>query len=107
MLNFIKNYISNKFFYIKNEIIYIIINIISVFIINFFFLNFFLVLILFISIILALFIGKNYDNYIFGFLLITIPYTIIFIISIIFRKLILDKFLKKLMSIFLENNDKH
>lgn len=103
MFKIIKNFFSKKIFLIKNEVIIISINLISILIINFFFVNLFLLLMIFISITLALFIGYLYKkNYFFGFGLITIIYILFFIICIIFRRVILNKILKKLIYIFLE-----
>lgn len=98
MFNFINKYLFNKICVIKQEILLIFSNIIAIVIIIFFLITLFLLLIFFLSITLALLIGKCYaNNYIFGFGVISMIYTIFFIICLFFRKFILDKIFKKLI----------
>lgn len=106
MLGSLKNYISQRIDLIKYEGIQLLVGVLSDILAKFLLLLFCVLTMILGSIALALWIGNYYGNYAFGFAVMTGVYSTFVIISVMFCRTLLDRFLKDFLtwSIFRKSN---
>ncbi|XCI75659.1 MAG: hypothetical protein ABI045_02830 [Flavobacteriales bacterium] len=98
MFRGLKNYLSKRITLIKYKGIELIVSILTTILAEFLFLLFCILTMVLGSIVLALWIGYHYNSYTLIFGIMTGMYALLAVVSLVFRKTLLDRFLKDFLT---------